>query len=256
MPNPHGMPVWYELLSNDADASQKFYEAVIGWTIHPADMGGMDYRMIDAGSHDHVGGLMQLTPDMQGGGATPGWLFYIGVDDVDASVEKIVAHGGGVLMPAIDMAGVGRMAFVHDPRGVPFYVMRGASDEDSTAYDRTGMGKCNWNELVTPDQAAANAFYADVFGWTYPDRMTMPGDMGDYVFVHAAGQPIGATLQANGSPPRWQFYFRTPDIEGTARKIADAGGAVHHGPADVPGGDRIIIASDAHGLMFGAVGAA
>ena len=42
-------------------------------------------------------------------------------------------------MPAFDMPGVGRMAFVHDPQGNPFYVMRGASEDSSTAYDRTGL---------------------------------------------------------------------------------------------------------------------
>ena len=258
MANPHGTPIWYELLSADADASKAFYEDVIGWTVHPAEIGegttGMDYRMIDTGHGDFVGGLMQLTPEMQGGGATPRWLFYIGVDDVDVSVAKIEEQGGGVLMPAIDMDGVGRMAFVHDPQGNPFYVMRGASDEDSTAYDRTGMGKCNWNELAATDHPAANAFYAAVFGWTYPDKMEMPGDLGDYVFVHAAGQPIGATMKAGDSATGWRFYFRTPDIDATAAKVAERGGTVIMGPHEVPGGDRIIVALDPAGVMFGTVG--
>lgn len=261
MPNPHGFPIWYELLSNDANASKAFYEKVIGWTVHPADpvAGGMDYRMIDASSdgvgHDYVGGLMNLTDEMKAGGAKPTWLFYVGVDDVDATVATIQAQGGGVLMPAFDMAGVGRMAFVHDPQGNRFYVMRGASEESSTAYDRMGMGKCNWNELATSDQAAGNAFYADVFGWTYPDRMTMPGDMGDYVFVAVGDTTIGATMQAAESQPTgWQFYFRTPDIEDTAAKVAANGGQVLMGPQEVPGGDRIIVATDPQGVTFGAVG--
>jgi predicted enzyme related to lactoylglutathione lyase len=256
MSNPHGSPIWYELLSPDAEASKTFYETVIGWTVHDADPGGMDYRMIDAGEGDFAGGLMALTPEMQGGGAKPTWLFYIGVDDVDASVAKIEAAGGSVRMPAIDMAGVGRMALVADPQGIPFYVMRGASPEDSKAWQRTGMGKCNWNELMTPDQAGANAFYADVFGWTYPDKMPM-GEMGDYVFIDVAGQQIGATMTAQpGTPPAWQFYFRAPDIDAAAEKVTANGGTVHAGPMEVPGGDRIIVASDPHGVMFGVVASA
>jgi len=73
------------------------------------------------------------------------------------------------LMAPFDIPNVGRMAMLADPQGIPFYVMRGASDEVSTAWERTGMGKCNWNELATPDQTAANAFYAKVFGWKYPN---------------------------------------------------------------------------------------
>ena len=58
------------------------------------------------------------------------------------------------MMPPLDIPGVGRIAMVADPQGNPFYIMRGAErPENSTAFDRMGMGKCNWNELTTTDQA-------------------------------------------------------------------------------------------------------
>jgi predicted enzyme related to lactoylglutathione lyase len=255
MRNPHGFPIWYELLTNDAAGAKRFYDTVIGWTVgdQPA-MPGMDYRMIDTGNGDFVGGLMPITDEMRSGGAKPTWLFYIGVDDVDATVRKITDKGGGTLMPPFDMRGVGRMAFVTDPQGYPFYVMRGESDEASTAYDRTGMGKCNWNELVTSDQEGANAFYADVFGWTYPGKMPM-GEMGDYVFVAAGDTTFGATMRASqpGTPTGWQFYFRAPDIDAAAEKVKSNGGALLAGPMEVPGGDMIIVAKDPEGTLFGVV---
>ena len=253
--NPEGTPIWYELMTADPDASKAFYDTVIGWTIEAQPSGPMDYRMIDSGNGGQVGGVMRLTEEMIAGGAKPTWLFYIGVDDVDASIAKIEAAGGSVLMPAWDIPGIGRLAMVADPQGIPFYIMRGASDASSTAFERTGMGKCNWNELNTPDQAGANKFYANTFGWTYPDKMPM-GDMGDYVFIDAAGQTIGATMQTppQGQPSAWQFYFRAPDIEAAAAKVTAQGGTVHAGPMEVPGGDRIIVASDPHGVMFGVVG--
>ncbi|MEO5939054.1 MAG: VOC family protein [Sphingomonas sp.] len=254
MPNPEGTPIWYELLSADPDASKKFYDHVIGWTVEAQPSGEMDYRMIATSGGDNVGGVMRLTGDMQAGGAKPTWLFYIGVDDVDASFAKVKANGGGELMAPFDIPGVGRLAFVTDPQGNPFYIMRGSSPENSTAWDRMGMGKCNWNELNTSDQAGANKFYADTFGWTYPDKMSM-GDMGDYFFIDAAGQTIGATMTVQPHDSAgWRFYFRTPDIEDTAKKVGEAGGSVLAGPMDVPGGDRIIVATDSHGVVFGAVG--
>ncbi|MCM8729913.1 VOC family protein [Hephaestia sp. GCM10023244] len=256
MTNPHGTPIWYELATADPDASKAFYDHVIGWTIDavPA-MPGMDYRMIDTAGGGHVGGVMRLTDEMVKGGAKPGWFFYIGVDDVDATVDRLKAAGGGVIMPPWTIDGVGRMALVTDPQGNPFYVMRGASDENSNAFERTGMGKCNWNELTTTDQQGAHAFYADVFGWTYPDKMPM-GEMGDYVFVEAAGTTIGATMTATeaGQPTGWRFYFRTPDIDAAAASVGEQGGTVLTGPMAVPGGDRIIVATDTHGVVFGAVG--
>jgi predicted enzyme related to lactoylglutathione lyase len=252
MTNPHGTPIWYELTSPDPDAAKAFYEHVIGWTIHDADPGGMDYRMIDTGNQDFVGGLAGMAGE-QPPGTGPGWKFYVGVDDTDAVVAKITAAGGSLISGPHDLPGVGRLALVADPQRIPFYVMRGASDETSTVWDRTGMGKCNWNELNTTDQAAANAFYAEMFGWTYPDKMPM-GEMGDYVFVRAGDETIGATMNAPpGAPAAWQFYFRTPDIDAAAEKVTASGGTVHAGPMDVPGGDRIIVASDPHGAMFGVV---
>ena len=222
MANPHGTPIWYELVTKDADAATAFYDDVIGWTIEARPAGPMDYRMIVTADGSNVGGVAGLGPDTPPAAAKPGWRCYIGVDDVDATARSVTGAGGSIVIPPFDLPGVGRMALAADPQGIAFFIMRGASPEDSTAFDRKGMGKCNWNELATSDQAAANAFYATVFGWTYPDKMTMPGDMGDYIFVDVAGQQIGATMKAraDGPPPNWQFYFRAPDIVDAAAKVA------------------------------------
>lgn len=254
--NPHGTPIWYELASRDAEAARAFYAAVVGWRIEDRPPGPMDYRMISVAGDGNVGGLAGLSAGTPPAAATPGWRLYIGVDDVDATAAAIVDNGGSILIAPVDLPGVGRLAFAADPGGATFFVMRGASDGTSTAFDRTGMGKCNWNELMTPDQSAAHAFYAAVFGWTYPDRMTMPGDLGDYVFVEAAGQAIGATMKAppGGPPPGWRFYFRVADIEAAADRVRAQGGVVHMGPHEVPGGDRIIVVGDAEGLIVGFVG--
>ncbi|TPG39825.1 VOC family protein [Sphingomonas koreensis] len=254
MANPHGTPIWYELITADPDAAKAFYDDVVGWTIEPQPAGEMDYRMITTPG-GHAGGVMRLDDQMKAGGAKPGWKFYIGVDDVDATVEKAKAAGGGVIMPPWTIDGVGRMALIHDPQGVVFYVMRGVSPEDSTAFDRMGLGKCNWNELNSDDQQGALNFYGEVFGWTYPDKMPM-GPMGDYVFVDAAGTQIGAIMQrpADAPPADWRFYFRSPDIDAAADKVRALGGTVHHGPVEVPGGDRIIVASDPEGVSVGVVG--
>lgn len=255
MANPHGTPIWYELQTPDPDAAKTFYDAVIGWTIEPRPAGPMDYRMIDTGD-GMVGGVARYTPGMMPAQMQPGWKVYVGVDDVDSSAATITQAGGAVLMPAFDLPGIGRMAFVADPQGIMFYIMRGATEGGtSTAWDRTGMGKCNWNELNTSDQAGAHDFYSRVFRWSYPDRIPM-GELGDYIFVHVGAEAIGATMttRPGGPPPGWVFYFRAPDIEAAAEQVRASGGVVHHGPVDVPGGDRIILATDPMGAIFGVVG--
>lgn len=255
MTNPQGMPIWYELMSTDPIASKAFYDHALAWTIGDRT-DEMDYRMIDTG-RGLVGGVMGLSAEMQAGGAKPGWLFYLGVEDVDATAAAITAAGGAVHMGPWTMPGVGRMAVVADPQGLPFYIMHGDSAEDSSVYDRNGVGKCSWNELVSPDQDAGDAFYRAIFGWGFPDVMLM-GPMGEYRFFAVGDQTIGATMRYPGddTPTGWRFYFRAPEITAAAARVAEAGGTVTSGPHEVPGGDWVIISRDPHGLPFGIVAAA
>jgi predicted enzyme related to lactoylglutathione lyase len=57
-----------------------------------------------------------------------------------------------------------------------------------------------------------------------------------------------------GPPPAWNFYFGVEDIDGAAKAVSANGGAIHYGPAEVPGGVFIIVAGDPQGALFGLVG--
>lgn len=255
MTNPHGTPIWYELLAGDADVAERFYSHVVGWTIASSGMvDGLDYRILTAPDGDAIGGLMPLPADAP---MRPGWLFYVGVDDVDAMVERATALGGAVNMPAMDVPGVGRMALLADPQGVPFYVMRGASDEASRSFrdgDAATPGHAVWNELTAADQDAALAFYADLFGWRHEGAMPM-GPMGDYKFVLHGTSTIGASMNAfEGARPGWQFYFDVDDVDAAVTRLGEAGGRAVQGPDQIPGGTYAVVAEDDAGARFGFVG--
>ncbi|MEA3008528.1 MAG: uncharacterized protein QOJ91_220 [Sphingomonadales bacterium] len=251
--NSHGSFIWYELLTPDRDAAAAFYGEVIGWTAKDSGQPEVDYRLFCAAGTP-VAGCMKLPDGAEKAGMRPGWLGYIGVDDVDSAVADVVRAGGKVFMPAMDIRGVGRMALVADPQGVPFYVMRGASESASASFDFKKAGHCSWNELSTPDQAGALDFYTARFGWEKGDVMPM-GEMGGYQFINHDGAMIGAMMtNPPGQPAGWKFAFGVRDIDEAAAKITAAGGIVHHGPIEVPGGDRVVMASDPQGAHFIAVG--
>ena len=251
--NPHGSFIWYELLTADPDAAAAFYGDVTGWTAASAGQPGIDYRIFSA-DDGPVAGHMKLPDGAEAAGMRPGWLGYIGVDDVDSAVAAIEAAGGRVHMPAMDLEGVGRMALVADPQGVPFYVMRGESDEASTSFSPMEVGRCNWNELSTPDQDGALAFYTGQFGWQKGDSMPM-GEMGVYQFIEHGGGMIGAVMTSPpGRPGGWNFAFGVPDIDEAAGKISGGGGTVNHGPVEVPGGQYAVMATDPEGVPFMVVG--
>jgi uncharacterized protein len=253
MTNPHGTPIWYELMTSDPDAAQAFYTHVIGWSAGQfpgAPEGAADYRIFSAPDGEGVGGMMK-PPE---GGPPPGWFGYIGVDDVDAAVARIQSAGGSVHMPPTDIEGVGRLAMVADPQGVVFYVMKGSSPEGSSAFKRMAPGHGEWNELVTTDDQAALDFYGEQFGWKKDGAMPM-GEMGDYSFLGHDGGMIGAVMKAPpGVTPGWNYFFRVGDIDEAKQRIEDAGGSISQGPIEVPGGDFVIYAADPQGAKFGVVG--
>lgn len=252
MPNSDGDHIWYELLTTDPDAAADFYGNVVGWMVRDAGMGGsMDYRLFAAPEAD-IGGLMKLP---QGAPMGPGWLGYVGVGDVDAKTKQVTELGGEVHMPPQDIPGVGRFSMVADPQGVVFYVMRGASEEKSTAFKPMAEGHCGWNELVTSDQAGALDFYGRLFGWEKGDAMPM-GEMGDYRFIQHGGEMIGAVMNRpkDAPPPMWNYYFRVTGIDAAVDRIRGSGGTVTFGPMEVPGGDWVVNGVDPQGVMFGLVG--
>lgn len=255
MRNRHGTPIWYELMAQDPAAARRFYSAVFGWTIDESPPPGstLDYRMIAAGTQ-FVGGLMTLSEDMQRQGARPCWMMYLGVDDVDACVADLTAAGGKVHLPAFDIPGVGRIAMLADPQGASFYVMRGSSNETSTACDPMTPGHGAWHELHTTDGVAAADFYLDQFGWKREMAMDM-GEMGPYQIYSIEGKALGAFMKDPGfEQPEWLVYFRVDGVEEAARRIVQAGGTVSFGPSEVPGGDWIVNGLDLEGARFALVG--
>jgi len=252
MANKHGEFIWYELITRDIAGARTFYEEVVGWTIGAAsEMPGMDYRMIEAPDAT-VGGAMQISADMAAQGVRAGWIGYVGVEDVDASVDAIKAMGGAIHMGPSDIPGVGRLAMAADPRGALFYVMRGAVEGTSTAFAPGKAGHAVWNELTTPDPDGAHAFYGKLFGWTNPESMPM-GEMGDYRFLNLGDLRLGATMYGAG-PAFWQPYFSVASIDAAMEAVKRGGGTIDSGPHEVPGGDHIIVGTDPQGARFALAG--
>lgn len=261
--NLHGDVIWYELLTDNADAAGAFYGAVVGWHSRPAGQPDMDYRLFAASTSgdpaDDVAGYMAITPDMAAHGSRPIWLIFFAVDDVDASVNAITNHGGSVHMPAMDIPGVGRMAMVADPQGAPFYISRSASGAPSHSFAATApkLGHGAWNELMSADPAAAKGFYGPLLGWVQDGALDM-GDLGQYEFWWASGKRFmqGAVMPMMPGVPQsaWTPYFRVADIDAAAAAITAHGGTLHGEPTEIPGGEFSLSAADPAGAGFGLVG--
>jgi len=258
----HGSHIWYELMTPDPLGAKAFYEAVVpGWSVGERNPGPLDYRMIGRSDGGNAGGVLGMDEAMRGHGARPLWLGYISVDEVDASIAQVEGRGGAVHMPATDIDGVGRIAMVADPQGNPFYMMtprppEGQEGGQSDVFSAEAEQRVGWNELSTPDPAAARTFYGELFGWTSDEFMPM-GELGEYRFFDHGSQRIGAMCGVMpGGSAGWRYYIRVPSIAAAVEAVNAGNGAVSMGPHEVPGGDHIIIGNDPQGAEFALVGKA
>lgn len=245
--------VWYELLTPDPDAAQRFYADVVGWSVDDAGRDDMDYRLLAAPDGDPIAGVMEKC--LPGG---PVWLGYVGVEDVDAAVEAVRDRGGEVRVPAENLPGVGRISMVADAQGASLYVMRGTSDAPSRAFaqgDEATPGHAVWNELTAADPEAAIDFYAGAFGWRQEGSMPMGGSS-EYRFIHSGPTCLGAVM-SRGPEGRdgWLFYFLVADLGAATERLRARGGGVVQGPDEIPGGGFSLVAVDPQGARFGLVGA-
>ena len=116
--------VWYDVMTSDTKAAGSFYESVMGWDTRDSGMADRSYTIFSMGPA-RVGGLMPIPEEARAMGARPGWMGYVGVDDVDACAARLKAAGGAVHRPPEDIPGVGRFCVVADPDGAAFILFKG-----------------------------------------------------------------------------------------------------------------------------------
>jgi hypothetical protein len=111
-----GVFVWDELMTTDVEGAKAFYGEVVGWESRDMDMGnGIVYVLFSIGGADRAG-CAPLPPGAEG--MPPAWLTYLGVEDVDATVEKAKSLGSTmVFTEPTDVMTVGRLAVIADATG-------------------------------------------------------------------------------------------------------------------------------------------
>jgi uncharacterized protein len=108
-------------------------------------------------------------------------------------------------------------------------------------------GRFVWYELVTPDMAAATAFYAKVMGWSTRDAST-PNVA--YTLFKVGRTSVGGLVnlpehaRKMGAEPRWIGYVSVDDVDAAVDRIKQLGGAVHVPPTDIPNVSRFSVIAD------------
>jgi uncharacterized protein len=244
----HGHFAWYELLTTNIAGAKAFYGEVLGWGARDASTPDLAYTLFSAGEAP-VSGLMELPDEARKMGATPRWVGYVAVDDVDETADRIRRLGGTVYVPPTD-TNVGRISVVADPQTANLALINGLKLRPSQPAEFDKPGRVGWNELAAADSKKAFAFYSELFGWQQTDAETAPSD--SYRLFSAGGQTIGgmSTKHPKVPVPFWLYYFNVDDIDVTAERVRSGGGQIFQGPAEIPGGNWIARCVDPQGAMF------
>ncbi len=112
--------IHFEVPTTDAEASRKFYENVLGWTFSKYP-GPVEYWLVMTGD--------PKTPGIDGGlgGAAnelKGTVNTVGVDNLDETLEKVLANGGQIIAPKDEIPGIGYLAYVREPGGAMLGLMQ------------------------------------------------------------------------------------------------------------------------------------
>jgi uncharacterized protein len=101
--------VHFEIRSTDPDATRAFFGELFGWTFPEGGLPGYSY--VETGVDGAIpGGIGPV----QGGG--PVVTFFVGVDDVAATLDAAARNGGRVIQPATKVPGV-EFGLLADPQG-------------------------------------------------------------------------------------------------------------------------------------------
>jgi predicted enzyme related to lactoylglutathione lyase len=118
--------VHFEIPADDVEKLRKFYSALFGWKIEKMP-GPMEYFGIQTVPINEKG--MPVRPGVNGGmmkkqNPEHKPVNYIAVESVDEYVKKIEALGGRVIVPKMEVPGIGWWVSALDPEGNQFAIMQ------------------------------------------------------------------------------------------------------------------------------------
>ena len=119
---------YFEVPADNVDRAKHFYHGLLGWKIaptksmgDPAKMKAMEYQDVITGDAKegtlNMGGMYkrQMTEQI---------MNYVMVEDIDKVLAKVAKLGGKIVVPKMEIKGVGLTAIIQDTEGNAFGVWK------------------------------------------------------------------------------------------------------------------------------------
>jgi uncharacterized protein len=242
----HGVPSWVDIGVPDLDQAAAFYSGLFGWECPPGPEEAGGYRVCTLKGQPVAGIGPQQNP------GPPVWASYVNVDRADAIVANVTEAGGQVMIPPMDVMGLGTMAYFVDPAGAVFAIWQAATFPGAGIVNEPGA--FSWTELLTTDVEGSKEFYGKVFGWA---AETNGEGEGAYTEWQVNGRSIAGMMQKPAMlpaeiPPFWGVYFTVTDTDATVEQVKALGGQLMMGPMDIEPG-RFAVVTDPAGGAFSVI---
>ncbi len=230
--------------ANNMDESRAFYTKLFGWQMHPMS----DELTVVIAPAGPTVTLRSNVPD-----GLRGMVPFIGVADVNAAIEGVVAAGGEIDCTWISPI-VGKLARFKDPSGtiyglstamppveMPHLVMPVGSNP------KPPPGTICHLEMYCSNVAAAARFFGELFGWGTLE--TMP----QYT-AFDPGAGVGGIFQSHTPAMPAVAYIYVPDVAAKLSEIEASGGKRTAELMPIPGVACFGYFKDPSGTSMGLIG--
>lgn len=108
---------WFEIPVTDMDRAMKFYTAVFGFQLTPADMGPLKMSWFPSMENNAYGATGSLVKAEGYIPSRQGTIIYFSVPDIEATLAMVMKNGGKTLLPKTAIGEYGWIANIEDSEG-------------------------------------------------------------------------------------------------------------------------------------------
>lgn len=237
-----GKIVWHDLLTPDAEAAQKFYSALFGWSFKRQEGHILAFQDGKA-----IAGIIPKQANRENP-KEANWVLYLSVPDVDGAATLVRNAGGKVLKGPAQMEGRGRYAVIQDPQEAHLVLLKSGSGDP--ADEAPAINSWLWNELWSSEAPKSVAFYKKLADYSVEPVINEQGD-GYWLLLKKGKWRAGiATHPFLKLPSQWVPVIRVSDLQKTAALVRRNGGRVLLAPGHQLCGGTTALLEDPSGAIF------
>ncbi|MFB4322393.1 VOC family protein [Priestia sp. BR_2] len=214
-----GQLAWVDLKTPSIDKTKTFYGELFDWTFKEEVLPGRVMTKMYS-SEKEWGSMTSLDSPVIPKGAKPHTSLYFHVEHVDASVAKVKALGGSVMVEPFDVMNL-RLSTIQDPMGAVI-TLQSTKDANPLISGMAAEGLPGWLELTSTNLEVSEEFYSKLFDWKFEYRNQDSAILFHEKGPYESGVAIVASEQGSALS-EWNVYYAVQDCDRVSAKAQSLG---------------------------------